>query len=163
MTTASGIGMRSRLGDGTPGLEFFKDETAFVWSGQTADPIEVSFFGYAEPVAHLIHLSQHSDFARPRPITAHAELFERVCEQWLAWVLAQEGAAEARIGGGETEQDTTSLQSQVHKLATGLYLFRFRDPLPQPARDSRWRTMVARLRPPAYSRTAEEDHVAGPS
>lgn len=147
MTTTSGIGMRSRLGDGTPGLEFFKDETAFVWSGSLADPIEVSFFGYAEPVAHLIHLSPQSDFAKPRPFADHAALFERVCEQWLAWVLGQEGDATARIGGGETEQDDTSLRSQAHKLGTGLYLLRFRDPLPQPATGSRWSALVARLLP----------------
>lgn len=145
MTTTSGIGMRSRLGDGTPGLEFFKDETAFAWSGRTADPIEVSFFGFGEPVAHLIHLSPQSDFAKPRPIADHAALFERVCEQWLAWALAHDGEAAARIGGGETEQDTTSLQSQVHKLTTGLYLLRFRDPLPRATKDGRWIALVDRL------------------
>lgn len=131
-------GMRSRLGDGTPGFELYLDEAAFVWSGDTEDPIEVSFFSYTEPVSHLIHISARSDFTKPHPLTTHAALFQRVCAQWITWILAgQTETAAARITGGETEQDDVSAASLAHYAATGLYLLRPRTTRPAPLQEPR--------------------------
>ena len=42
--------------DGTAGLEFFADDHAFTWTGNLADPVEISPGGYGEPVHYLLDL-----------------------------------------------------------------------------------------------------------
>ena len=126
-TTPSLIaGYVSRHSDGTPGLEYFTHDTAFAWTGQSSDPIEVSFRGYGEPVAHLIHVSPLVGFADSRPVVAHIGRFQRICDQWIAWVLEDGEGAEAWVTGAETEMDTQSSASRQHHIDTGLYLLRFR-------------------------------------
>ncbi len=127
-TTPSLIaGFESRHSDGMPGLEYYSHETAFAWTGESSDPIEVSFRGYGEPVAHLIHVTPLAAFADPRPICAHIGRFQRICDQWIAWILEQDDdGAEAWLTGGETVMDTQSSASRQHHIETGLYLLRFR-------------------------------------
>ncbi|GAB3868585.1 hypothetical protein GCM10028801_44770 [Nocardioides maradonensis] len=132
-TTPSNIpGYDSRHSDGTPGLEYYSNECAFAWTGDTSDPIEISFRGYGEPVAHLIHVSPRCEFAEPRPLLAHIGYFQRVCEQWIEFILEQDDdGAEAWITDMETEMDTETRASVARHVETGLYDLRFRQPAPQ--------------------------------
>lgn len=127
-TTPSNVtGYDSRHSDGTPGFEYFSNDCAFAWTGKTTDPIEVSFRAYAEPVGHLIHLAEASAFNTNRTAAEHVSHFQRVCEQWMEFILDQDDdGAEAWITDMQTEQDTTTPESILRHASTGLYDLRFR-------------------------------------
>lgn len=123
-TTPSGItGYDSRHCDGTPGLEYFSDNTAFAWTGNIGDPIEVSFGGYGEAVEHLIDVS--AEIAPPASLRVAMDWFAAVCEEWLRWSL--------EVGDHEqhrhqqhlpvwAEFDSASSASRQSRMDTGVYM-----------------------------------------
>jgi hypothetical protein len=87
--------------DGMPLLWYFDTRTqiGFSWTGGSAEPIEVSVGGYAEPVTHIIDKT-----IAGKPLVALAvtstdiiKFFGEVCEEWLQRITADIGAKEPQL------------------------------------------------------------------
>lgn len=101
--------------DGEPGLEYFAENVAFAWTGNSGDPIEISNGAYGEAVAYLLDV--RTALAPPLGLREALDWFAQVCDEWLSWAR---GCDQTPLPI-RTELDTHTSAGVQHFIDTGVF------------------------------------------